>query len=230
MKPTLALAAALAGVALAALPARASLIIPLDNAGFELPGGTGYPYATSWSGSAARTALYSAFPAARTPGYESLGLGLSFGFIVPSATAGASQAVSTTFLANSTYTFNGYGLNSTDGNDLRFELGYDNGGNFVSLAGATYDLPASWTLLTGVSYTTGVAGAELGQDIVVRLLAVQTTGGTSNGVWFDNVSLSYEAVPEPSTGLLVLLGLGGTLMIRRLRQREALGREKAHMK
>lgn len=184
------------------LVSAASLSSPLlDNAGFELPGASGsFPQATSWSGTAP-TALHSSFPYGNREG-----LGASFAFTTPSGTE-ISQTSSEIFLPGLTYTFTGYGVdnNINNENDLELRIGYDDGG-FVELASAIFDLTglSDWTLLDGVTYQTGLVGAELGKNVEVRIRAIQVDFA-NGGVFFDEMSLTV--VPEPAALMLAGFGL-----------------------
>lgn len=71
-------------------------------------------------------------------------------------------------------------------------------------------------------FETGASHAQLGQDLGIRLVnlnVVDTTDIDTTAadleVDFDNVRLSTEAIPEPSS--LILLGLGGLLILNRRR-------------
>jgi hypothetical protein len=124
-----------------------------------------------------------------------------------------------TFAASTSYTFRGYSIESGPQNDIRFYIGYDSGSGFVELANATFDLDSfnEWTLLDGVTYSTGVAGAELGQNIIVRVGTIQTVGTNGDAAWFDAMSLTTAQVPEPTSILLLALAAGIGLGARRLR-------------
>lgn len=179
---------AFAACALAASQVGAATIIPIANAGFETPGGGGFPQATGWDGSA-RIA-----PHANFVRDNSAGLGASFAFNTPES-APASQTLPEAYVANQTYTFKSFGVvSSTPNTNLRYILGYDAGAGFVQLAEQTYvmsDIDA-WTELDGVSYTTGSSDPANGQNIIVRISAI---GASGQGGWFDNASLTY--IPEP---------------------------------
>lgn len=186
----------------------------ISNASFESTNGAGafggsFPQAADWDGDTG-TATHAAFT------YGNNGaLGTRFVFFQPDLVQ-PTQTLADTFVPNMQYTFQGYGVdNGINNNDVRFEIGYDDGG-FQFLAGATYDLDnLDWTLLDGVTYSTGAGGAEIGNAIVVRLVSVFVDVPASNGgVFLDNVSLSI--VPEPAS--LAILGFGGLLLIRRRRQ------------
>jgi len=187
--------------ALAALPPG------LRNPGFESPGGGGssgpFPQAADWEGSAL-TASHSAFPYGNNGG-----LGDSFAFTLPS-TPDASQTTGTLFAPDTTYVLNGFGVdnNINNENDLAFRIGYLDVSNvFQELASEVYDLTdlTSWTELDGVTYTTGTSGPELGRLLTARIGAVNVDY-LNGGVFFDQVSLTSAVIPEPST--LILLGLG----------------------
>ncbi|NWK57567.1 PEP-CTERM sorting domain-containing protein [Verrucomicrobiaceae bacterium N1E253] len=183
------------------------------DAGFESDtgGSTGpFPQASAWGGEC-KLALHTTFP----KGGNSA-LGNNFAFTNPGSADGpATQTISTAYQANTTYTFKGYAVSSGNATDIRFILGYGGGGGFVQLAEQTYDLNGvtAWTEQDGVSFITGASGAELGENIIVRIAAVGLGG---NGIWFDAVSLEATAVPEPSAA--ALLGLGGLALVLRRRK------------
>ena len=67
------------------------------------------------------------------------------------------------------------------------------------------------------SYSFGTALDNQSGQVILRVAAL--TGSTGSGnrdeIAIDNVDLTYAAVPEPSTVLLVCMGLVGILVIRR---------------
>lgn len=194
------LALGLAGIANAAL-------ITVQNAGVESPGGN-YPVTDNWGGSA-KNALHASF--GNRTGME----GLSFAFIQSPGGEFASQTLGDVFVADSTYLFTSLISDNGSPADIEYSIGYDDGGGFTLLNSAIYDQNGltEWVRSEGVSYTTGAAGAELGQAIEIRIAAVDTA---NNGAWFDAVEVSV--VPEPATLGLLGLAFGGLLMIRRRRK------------
>lgn len=141
------------------------------------------------------------------------GLGLYFGFYSGGLSETVGQVTSMTYQAGQTYIFSSWAIGG--GNDtgvISYEIGYAGGGGaFVQLAVATYDLTGlgMWVQTDGVSYTVGSGGNEIGQNIWVRL--GDGTTGSSNDIWFDNLSL------VPSPGAMVTLALGGLALARRRR-------------
>lgn len=71
--------------------------------------------------------------------------------------------------------------------------------------------------------STFIVSTNIGQDLWLRLdskyatAGVQGGGGLSNQVQIDNITGSYEEVPEPAS--LALLALGGLMMAPRRRAR-----------
>lgn len=141
------------------------------------------------------------------------GLGNYFGFYSGGQTETVGQVTNMTYQAGQTYTFASWAIGG--GNDtgvIAYEIGYDDGaGGFVQLAVATYDLTGlgTWIQTNGVSYTVGSGGGEIGQNIWVRL--GDGAAGSSNDLWFDNLSL----VPAP--GAMATMALGGLVLSRRRR-------------
>jgi hypothetical protein len=90
-----------------------------------------------------------------------------------------------------------FGYAATDG-DL---------GSFVGLATQTHNITGvtTWSELDGVTYVTGVSGAEIGRQLIVRL-GSGAAGGDSD-IWFDNLQASATPVPEPATLAALALGL-----------------------
>jgi len=72
--------------------------------------------------------------------------------------------------------------------------------------------PAEGRFLTStVSFTTGGSHANAGQALAIRLVNLNGAGVEVN---FDNVRLDATAVPEPSSALLMVSGLGLALSFR----------------
>ena len=100
--------------------------------------------------------------------------------------------------------------------------------NFTGFPGYRVDLLAGSTVLASdnntlapaegvfqtstVTFTTGLAHANAGQPLAIRLVNLNGSGVEVN---FDNVSLNAETVPEPSS--LALLAVGALLGLRRRR-------------
>lgn len=196
----------LASLALAAGTAHAATIIPIPNGNFEL----GNP-ATNW-GAGGQTET---FDHTGISGFGSppTGSGPRFAYTF-SDRAATQQTIPVAYVADTTYTFQGWSVASNNPDvDIRFILGYDDVG-FVELAGQTYDLNpvTSWSLLNGVSFTTGASGGPLGKNIVLRIQAIAPG---NQALYFDEVTLTSVAIPEPSAALLG--GLGVLVLLRRRR-------------
>ena len=178
----------------------------LRNAGFESNSGIGqYPPANDWDGRVG-TAMHSAFP------YGNNGsLGSSFGYTNPNDADG-SQTVGTPFAPDTTYVFNGFGVdNGFNSNDMEFKIGYvDGSGTFAQLNSAVYDLDSigpTWTQLGGVTYSTGASVPELGELITVRIGAVEVDA-PGGGVFFDQVALQVMSPGLRNAGFESNSGIG----------------------
>lgn len=195
-------------------PFTGSLDLALANADFEsISGGGTFPAATDWDGNT-QTALHSSFGPGN-PGNPDLGL--RFGFNGNTNTAASSQTTTTPFVANTNYRFTGWSTDSdlnVDSSNIQFSIGYlDAGSVFQSLASATYDTDGftTWQQLPGVTYTTGAAGPELGQNVVVQIQAVYPSFNV--GVWFDNLELESPASVILGANLSsTTLTIGGNLV------------------
>ncbi len=125
---------------------------------------------------------------------------------------------STAIAANTAYTLSvdiGYaaGAINTGNATYRFDLGTWNGSTFTSLQNQQGTAPdvgnidASGTNATTFFFTY-TTGASPGTDVLaVEIQQVGTNPGIPDFMSFDNVKLSYAAVPEPAT-FATLAGLG----------------------
>lgn len=80
-----------------------------------------------------------------------------------------------------------------------------------------------WATST-INFSTGGTHAQLGQALGIRLVNLNFTNdaGIDNEVDFDNVILSVQPIPEPSTGALIIGGLAIAVVLY-FRQRKSLG-------
>lgn len=218
MKPCFNLLSLTAVVAAISVPSQAAPIA-IVNADFEDGGpvGAGFPQATSWGGEA-RLTSHASFR------NESALFGGGDNFVFNTGDDPvAEQTLVATYTADTVYTISAninYG-GSDVGVDALLELGYDNGGGFVSLGLTTVDMNAlntanggnpadgtAWALATAGGVEVLAGNAAIGEQIIVRIAA----SPGAQGLWFDNVSLDGSLVPEPSS--LAILGLGGLLIAR----------------
>jgi len=137
-------------------------------------------------------AYHSNFPAAGNSG-----LGASFGYYAAGTAEHVDQLLSSRFSAGRTYTFKSWAIGG--GNQIGqvpYQIGYaavdGDVSSFVPLATNVIDLTGntSWTETAGVSYTTGSAGPELGQQIIVRFGNVDAGG--SSDIWFDDITVTRQ--------------------------------------
>ena len=137
-------------------------------------------------------------------------LGDNFGYYSAQGSETVGQVSSFVFAADTTYDFDAWVTGGgSDSGEVVFQIGYDLAGEFQLLATNAVTVGATWVEYSGVSYTTGSAGAELGMPIWVRLGdGVDGAPGDSD-IWFDNFTLT----PEPTSALL--LALGALALVRR---------------
>lgn len=153
-----------------------------------------------------------------------------FASVANSTTEFASQTLSSTFQAQTTYT-----LTVAIGN--RFDLtmnGYtiglwSAGGTFVASAsaaaeiGGLYYTPGGALISEGefgdavLTFTTGLSDPFLGEGIQIRLF--DTTGPGGGQVNFDDVRLDAVTVPEPSALVLATTALASGMLVRSRRRR-----------
>lgn len=208
-------------VAALAVPSQAAPIA-IVNADFEDGGpvGGGFPQVSGWGGEARNTS-HASFR------NESALFGGGDNFVFNTGDDPASeQTLVATYIADTVYTL---AANINYGGtdvfvDALLELGYDNGGGFVSLGSTTIDMGAmnttnggnaadgtGWALGTADGVEVLAGNAAIGEQIIIRIAAVAAI----QGLWFDTVTLDGSPVPEP--GSLALLCLGGLLIARRRR-------------
>jgi hypothetical protein len=88
--------------------------------------------------------------------------------------------------------------------------------DLTAVAPVTFDLAenTSWNgyeiALSGVASTTLGAG-----ETATFRIANNDTGEGANRIYYDNVAISGSIIPEPSSALLIMLGLGGLFLLRR---------------
>ena len=178
----------------------------LDNGDMEYQEGSPYSSIYAW-GPSGSWAPHSAHTPAGG-GYDPV-LGDNFGYYSAQSTETVGQITSSVFMPDTTYDFGAWVTGGGSGyGEVVFEIGYDNGGAFELLATNAVTVTDAWVPYTGLSYTTGATGGELGLPIWVRLGdGVDGLPGDSD-IWFDNLTL----VPEPTSLLLLVAGLS---LIRR---------------
>ena len=137
-------------------------------------------------------------------GYDAA-MGENFGYYSAQGTEIVGQITDSAFMPDTTYDFGAWVTGGGSGfGEVVFQIGYDFGGSFELLATSAVTVTDAWVPYSGVSYTTGSTGAELGMPIWVRLGdGVDGAPGDSD-IWFDNLALT----PEPTSLLLILAGLG----------------------
>ena len=235
MKTTMSLAAAMGSLVLAATSANAATPIIIGEAGFEGAPNRGGVSLPPWERGSTGTSSVG------VESYASLGAsvdavpgGGTYMHYNNGSSESIYQVLAATLAANTTYTFS---IQAIDRSNLNFQsselrLGYVSGvddgttgdtitndffGEFlltptvlnnttpVNGAGAS-DGIENWVS----TFTTGASPAGLGQSLRIEIV------GSGVQSLYDNVSLTYETVPEPST--TALLGLGGLALILRRRK------------
>jgi hypothetical protein len=170
----------------------------LENPGFETGG------LAPWIGGG--VFQHDVFPA---PGNDSLGDWFNAEAMgVPGRAI--QQSVADTFVDGAEYTFSGWAIGG--GNRIgiaRFQIGYDDGGGFIPLASADYDVTGvdMWQELAGVTYTVS-GGPEIDRNIIVRIADVNDVIPVGEDInlydlWFDSGYLT----PEPSSLMLLSVSL-----------------------
>ena len=122
------------------------------------------------------------------------------------------STINHTIGANTTYTLTVW-ARVNDGGDSTATIsiyGNDGVSYLQQTTTALSGLSTTWQQFTA-SFTTGASGGAVGTLLQLEL---DRTGST-NQVWFDNVVVTAEAVPEPSSA--VLGGLGLLALLRRRR-------------
>jgi len=207
-----------AAMMLAAVPAQAALMVTdgsfetETNNGAEIPSG-------STTGGWDITGSTGAF----TPVAPFDGLAAQDGtqFIQITAGGGApgriSQLLGTTGAVPSDVTLAAYFSQRSIGVSSGYTFGlYSDAAGTVALAETTAGAPTAgvWTLDDSVT----AIGVAAGTPVYAFFTATTPTSST-NFLFIDNVTLDVTAIPEPSSMLLVGLGVLGLGVVRRRRQR-----------
>ena len=192
--------AALAGLALAAGSAHAVTTIPILNGDFAADNGGDWTVVPSWNSPTAAAWTYS--PA----GNQLLYFNASGKVDQDLSHNWSSSDTFTLSLTGQELSWSGTGeafsvqLRQTDGTVL-----WDSGS--TSVDGMAAGTPFSWTIDASIDF---LAGGTEGQQLNIQLQ------GTVASSFLDDVSLSVDTVPEPTT--TALLGLGGLALILRRRK------------
>lgn len=132
------------------------------------------------------------------------------------------QTLSTKYEANTKYTlsmymgqfsvgeYRGYQMGLATATDGTYIAGIsDNSTMYSGAAWSTGDDPVAghWEKVTA-TFTTGNSGGPIGQNIMIRF-GTASLGGYRAG--FDGITLDAQSIPEPSTMLLLVIGMIGLL-------------------
>lgn len=144
---------------------------------------------------------------------------------------GTNSSFASVNVSGDNITRNGPLGNSVQSNDLLVELftlsatdsfAFAEVGNDIStvaaatLAGSgTASSTATGGDVNPFSFDFDLSGTAVGDRIFVRFSSVGATGGPSPNAYFDNLSFSSTAIPEPGSAGLIALGLCGIGMLRR---------------
>lgn len=118
----------------------------------------------------------------------------------------------------------GGNLNFAGGNGITLDFGTTAGGSLVSWSNSFWDSNRSWLLYDVGGNTTGLENVSLLNSVFNdatggSLLASRVNASFSMSQTGSDVFLNYNAVPEPSSSMLMMLGVAGLIGIRVIRRK-----------
>jgi hypothetical protein len=113
----------------------------------------------------------------------------------------------------------GGNLNFAGGNGITLDFGTTAVGSLVSWSNSFWDSNRSWLLYDVAGTTTGLENLSLLNSVFNdaaggSLVASRTNASFSLSQSGNDVFLNYNAIPEPSSSLLMVLGVVGLIGIR----------------
>lgn len=118
----------------------------------------------------------------------------------------------------------GGNLNFAGGNGITLDFGTTAGGSLVSWSNSFWDSNRSWLLYDVAGTTTGLENLSLLNSVFNdaaggSLVASRTNASFSLSQSGNDVFLNYNAIPEPSSSLLMVLGVVGLVGLRAFKKK-----------